>query len=385
MTPAAAPLDLSATLRAAGYTEPELHRLLGITVPDDVGLLNQAPALERLARDYSAAATLIRLFFLETAEPEQHVARVLARRGCADLVALGMLRRRSGKLQARVRIDAVGGQYFVADRRFQGADRAALRLPNGDAVYPASSDSLMLRDAVVVPGARHLLDLCTGSGIQALQLAGSTERVVAVDVNPRAAAAADFNARLNGVENVDVRVGDLYAPVRGERFDVIIANPPFVASPYANAPSYHSGGPRGDRILHRIIAGLGRHLREGGRAFAITHLALRGGEDVQSVASKWFRDFPGRALVLVVETGTPVDLAAAQALFALGRGLQAYAAEVRRWVEYLRRRRIERVSVLLIAAERGVQRSVEVVDAQPRVLPIPLVPAPVERIKKWLG
>jgi carbamoyltransferase len=382
---AAVPLELSATLRAAGYTPAALQRELGISVPDDIGLLNHAPALERLARDGSAAATLIRLFFLETAEPERRLARVFGRRGCTDLVATGVLRRRGPTLQARVRIDAVGGQYLAADRRFQGADRAALGLPRGDAVYPPSSDSLMLRDAVIAPDVRRVLDLCTGSGIQALQLAGSAGGVVAVDVNPRAAAVADFNARLNGVDNVDVRVGDLYAPVRDERFDVIIANPPFVASPYANAPSYHRGGPRGDRVLGRILGGLARHLGDGGRAFAITHLAARGGEDVQSAASKWFRDFPGRALVLIVETGTPVDLAAAQALFALERGLKAYAAEVRGWVEYLRRHRIERVSALLIVAERGEKRGVEVVDAQPRVLPIPLAPQPVERIKSWLG
>jgi carbamoyltransferase len=295
------------------------------------------------------------------------------------------LRHRGAALQARMRIDAIGDQYFVADRRFRVPDHAALRLPKGDAVYPPSSDSLMLHAAVIAPAARRVLDLCTGSGIQAVQLAGSAERVVAVDINPRAAAVAQFNARLNGLENLDVRVGDLYAPLRGEGFDVIIANPPFVASPYANAPSYHSGGTRGDRVLRRIINGLTSHLSEGGRAFAITHLAVRGGEDERCVAAKWFRDFPGRALVLVVETGTPVDLAAAQALFALDRGRKAYAAEVRRWVEYLHRHRVERISALLIVAERGSQRGVEVVHAQPRVLPIPLAPPPVERIKKWLG
>ena len=381
----AVPLQLSAKLRVAGYTPETLQRCLGIAMPDDIGLLNHAPALERLGRDNSAAATMMRLFFLEVAEPQARVARVFGRRGCAGLVALGVLRRQGRTLQARMRIDAVGGQYVVADRRFHAADRAALRLPKGDAVYPPSSDSLMLRDAVIAPDARHVLDLCTGSGIQALQLAGAVERLVAVDINPRAAAVARFNARLNGVENLDVRVGDLYAPVRGERFDVIIANPPFVTSPYANAPSYHSGGPRGDRVLRRIIAGLPGHLGDGGRAFAITHLAVRPGEDVRSVAGEWFRDFPGRALVLVVETGTPVDLAAAQALFALDRGLKAYAAEVRRWVEYLHRHRIERVSALLIVAERGDRRAVDVVDAQPRVLPLPLAPQPVERIKSWFG
>jgi carbamoyltransferase len=383
--PAPFPFELSAALCAAGYTSEALQRLLGITVLDDVGVLNHAPAVERLAHDRSAAATMMRLFFLETAEPVGRVTQALSRRGCSELVAVGALRRRGARLHARVRIDPVGDQHYVADRRFFGVDRAALRLPNGDGVYPPSSDSLLLRAAIAAPAARQVLDLCTGSGIQALQVARAAERVVAVDINPRATAMAAFNARLNAIDNIDVRRGDLYAPVRGERFDLIIANPPFVSSPYAKAPSYHSGGPRGDRVLRRIVAGLATHLCDGGRAFAITHLAVRRGEDVQSVANAWFHDFPGRALVLVVETGTPVDLAAAQALFALDRGLQAYAAEVGRWVRYLRRQRVEQVSALLIAAERSARRGVEVIDARPRVLPIPLAPPPAERIKSWLG
>jgi carbamoyltransferase len=381
----AVPFDLSAVLRAADYTPEALQRLLGITVPDDVGHLNHAPAIERVAHDRSAAATLTRLFFLETAEPERRVAAALPGGVCTELLAMGLLRRRGTTVQARARIDVVGGQYFVSDRRFCCVDRGALRLPKADAVYPPSSDSLMLRDAVSALAARQVLDLCTGSGIQALQVAAAAERVVAVDINARAAAVARFNAQLNGVQNIEVRLGDLYTRVRREQFDLIIANPPFVASPYANAPSYHSGGPRGDRVLRRIVAGLKTHLRDGGRAFAITHLAIRSGEEVGSIAGDWFRNFPGRALVLIIENGTPVDLAAAQALFALERGLEAYAAEVRRWVEYLRRHRIERVSALLIAAERGVERGVEVVDAQPRVLPLPLTPAPAERIRSWFG
>lgn len=379
------PFDLSAALHAAGYAPETLQRLLGITVPDDIGVLNHAPAVERLKHDRSAAAVMIRLFFLEEAEPAARCAQIFSRRGYADLVAMRVLRRRGATVHARVRIDPVGDQHYVADRRFSSVDRTALRLPRGDAVYPASSDSLLLRDVVSAAAPRAVLDLCTGSGIQALQVARAAERVVAVDVNPRAAAVAAFNARLNGMLNIEVRLGDLYSPVRGEQFDLVIANPPFVASPYANAPSYHSGGPRGDRVLRRIIGGLATHLREGGRAFAITHLAVRGGEDVASIAGTWFHDFPGRALVLVVETGTPVDLAAAQALFALDRGLKTYAAEVRRWVQYLRRHRIEQVSALLIAAERGNRRGVDVVEAQPRVLPIPLTPAPADRIKSWLG
>ncbi len=373
-------------LREAGYTPAALQRLLRVTSLDDIGLLNHAAAVERVAGDRSAAAILVRLFFLETDEPDRTVAAIFSHRSRDALLAIRLLCRRGDRWRARVRVDPVGSQYLVADRRLGAGDRSALRLPKGDPVYPLSSDSLLLRDAIIIAGAApRVLDLCTGSGIQAVQVAARAERVVAVDINPRAVALARFNAQLNGIENVDVRLGNLYAPIGTEQFDLVIANPPFVASPYVRAPSYHSGGPRGDRVLRRIIAGLTAHLRAGGRAFAITHMALRGGEEMDAVAGGWFRGFPGRALVLVLETGTPVDLAAAQALFALDRGLAAYAREVKRWVHYLRRHRVNRVAALLIVAERGDRRGVEVIEAQPRVLPIPLSPPPAERIKSWLG
>lgn len=377
--------DWAAQLRAAGYTSETLKRLLHVSVPDDVGWLNHAPALERLRGDRSAAATLVRLLFLETGEAAGAVTTALSRRACEAWITAAALRRQGATICARVRVEAVGDLYFMADRRFLGPDPGALRLGGGDPVYPPSSDSLLLRDALALPPGGRVLDLCTGSGIQALRGAATAQQVVAVDINPRAAAMARLNAQLNGVGNVEVRVGNLYAPVAGESFDAIVANPPFVSSPYATGPSYHSGGPTGDRVLRRILAGLRHHLRPGGRAFAVSHVALRRGEQLEAVAAAWFRDFPGRALVLVCESGSAVDLAAAQALFALRRGFAAYAAEVARWMLYLRRQRIETVSLVLIAAQHAGPVGVEVVDAQVRVLPIPLSAAPADRLRAWLA
>jgi carbamoyltransferase len=192
-----------------------------------------------------------------------------------------------------------------------------------------------------------------------------------------------LNAQLNDAANVEVRVGDLYAPVGGEQFDLIVANPPFVASPYIGGPAYHSGGAAGDTVLRRIIAGWGTRLAGGGRAFAITHRALRAGEDIEAVAGGWFRNFPGRGLVLILERGTAVDLAAAQALFALRQGLAAYGREVTRWIDHLRRLRVRAVVVLLIVAEKRGEQQLEVIEAQPRTLPIPLTPPVSERIANW--
>ena len=373
-------------LREHGYTGEALQRTVGIDSLDDVGLLNHAPALLRVADQRSPVATLIRLFFLEADESQRRATRALSPAMCAHLTAMGVLRHRGDQMRARLRVDPVGEQLFVSDLRFRVSDRGALRLPAGDPVYPPSSDSLLLRDAIVAPSNGSVLDLCTGSGMQAVQRAAGATQVVAVDINPRAAAVARLNARLNEVTNCEVRVGDLYAPVRGEQFDLIVANPPFVASPYeTHAPSYHAGGPTGDRVLRRIVAGFTQHLRPAGRAFAISHVALRAGEEMRTVAARWFRHFAGRAVVLLLETGTPVDLAAAQALFALAGGLRAYAAEVRRWVAYLQRHRIATVALLLIAAERGERRGLDIIEARQRVLPIPLSAPPATRIAAWFG
>lgn len=371
-------------VRRAGY-EPELLReRLGIRFPDDVGLLNRAPALERLRGGTTGADLALRLFFLEAAEPARSAARLFGSRLAGALVAARFLARRGARVAARLRLDVHERLVLLADRRFAATDLGALGLPRGDMVYPPGSDSVLLAEAVPVRSDERVLDLCTGSGIQALQVAPRAAGVVAVDIGRRAAAMARYNAALNEARGVEVREGDLYRPVRGERFDLIVANPPFVPA-RRRGPAYHSGGPRGDRVLRRVVEGWDAHLRPGGRAFAISHLAVRHGETVEDVVRPWVRGFGGRCLALTLEAGSPVDLAAAQSLFALDDGFAAYGREVEDWTAYLRRQRVEQVVLLLLAAERGGPASLEVTQAFQRTLPLPLSQPPPALIAAWLG
>jgi len=296
---------------------------------------------------------------------------------------LRTLARRGRSLRARLRLDGHAGLALLADLRFRRPDLGGLGLPRGDMVYPPGSDSILLADAVVARDGERVLDLCTGSGIQGLAVAARAASVVAVDLGRRAAAMARANAALNGLP-LEVREGDLYRPVRGERFDLILANPPFVPA-RTRGPAYHSGGPRGDRVLRRVVEGWDAHLRDGGRALAISHLALRRGETAADALRPWARGFAGRVVALVLETGTPIDLAAAQALFALDGGFADYEREVRDWVAYLHRQRIEQVVVLLLAAERGGAARFDVVEASQRVLPIPLSHPPATVLQQQLG
>jgi release factor glutamine methyltransferase len=122
-------------------------------------------------------------------------------------------------------------------------------------------------EAQQLGGDAEVLDMGTGSGVCAVFAARVARRVVAVDINPAAVRCARINALLNHVEQrIDVRHGDLFAPVAHERFDLILFNPPFLR-----------GLPRDDRdrawrspdIAERFAAGLGEHLKPGGAALVV--------------------------------------------------------------------------------------------------------------------
>ena len=117
-------------------------------------------------------------------------------------------------------------------------------------------------------------DLCTGSGALAVgaALAGAG-RVTAVDVSRRAVATVRLNAALNRVSVRAVR-GDLLAALPGERFDVVVSNPPYVPDPSDDLPSRGAaraweGGRDGRTLLDRLIAQAPSHLRPGGRLLVV--------------------------------------------------------------------------------------------------------------------
>jgi release factor glutamine methyltransferase len=133
---------------------------------------------------------------------------------------------------------------------------------------PRTGEFLASRlDARLVGRDAEVLDMGTGCGVCAVFAAKHARRVVAVDINAEAVRCAGINARLNHQEaKIDVRQGDLFEPVRSERFDLVLFNPPFLR-----------GTPRDDRdrawrssdVAERFAAGLGDHLNPGGSALVV--------------------------------------------------------------------------------------------------------------------
>ena len=168
------------------------------------------------------------------------------------------------------RVYALTGRARYDDFRFE----RVLGMPI--VVLPTVANPKVLRtgaffashlDARLIGADADVLDMGTGSGICALFAARIARRVVAVDINPAAISCARVNALLNGLDaRVDAREGDLFEPVAGERFDVVLFNPPFLL-----------GVPKDDRdaawrsndIAERFAAGLPTHLKSGGVALLL--------------------------------------------------------------------------------------------------------------------
>ncbi|MDZ4720932.1 MAG: methyltransferase [Roseiflexaceae bacterium] len=119
------------------------------------------------------------------------------------------------------------------------------------------------------PQARAL-DLGCGTGLQALVAARHGMQVVAIDVNPHAVRCTQINALLNNrQQQIVVCLGDLFAPVARQRFDLVIINPPYFAgvphTPLEQA--FHS--PDLPDLAWRFATQLGAHLVPKGKALIV--------------------------------------------------------------------------------------------------------------------
>jgi release factor glutamine methyltransferase len=125
-------------------------------------------------------------------------------------------------------------------------------------------------------GTQRILDIGTGSGAIALALARERPQaqITATDISPAALQIARLNAdQLHIGESIRFLEGGLYAPVQGERFDLIVSNPPYLARAsatglppeLAHEPEQALfGGADGYEVLKPLIAGAGEALLPGG-------------------------------------------------------------------------------------------------------------------------
>ena len=303
--------DLWGTEAAAALSRG--HRLpaeRALTTPQRFGSVTGVPDPRSVAAR-ARTATLAAAFVLGLPVSRDALDEALPTVRSEGAATLGLVEFDGGRARSLVDLrpyaftDAQGqGAWWIASDLGELATGGAL---GEDHVLGVGGASMTLSGLMIDDPVESALDLGTGCGIQALHASRHAGRVIATDISERAIGFARVNAELNGVTNIEFRVGDLFEPVAGERFDRIVSNPPFVITPRAAdvpAYEYRDAGMVGDALVRAVIEGIGQHLTAGGVAQLLGNWEYRAGVGSLDRVSGWL-----------------------DALYAAGHGLDSWIVE----------------------------------------------------------
>jgi SAM-dependent methyltransferase len=235
-----------------------------------------APVLYRdFARKRPGAETLFQLFTLLRPTPLARVEELLGASLVDRLLELEMGVVRDGRFVTRLAATAFAPRIFFHDCNDFGTHEKA------EHVFLGRCSTRLASAGATVQRTRRFeraLDLCTGSGIQALSLAGSAGEVVGGDINPRALRFARANAIANGITHATFVESDLFASIPG-RFDIVVANTPFLLLHEGSQARSGYGGHLGMEVELRLFEGLDARLTDGGIALVVASSAVVAGED----------------------------------------------------------------------------------------------------------
>jgi methyltransferase family protein len=334
-------VELAASLRRAGYETARIQERLG-TGDQLLARSPELPSYLRRLGDADALALLLRLFLLgvpvRRASLEMHVDIELR----ARLTAARLLVEDGEAVHGAARL-------VPHDELLVTSDHAAAAEDHVDHVPGVHRPSVALAHLTARGEGERALDLCTGNGIQAILLAAHAEHVVATDVNERALRYAAFNAALNGARNVETRHGSFFEPVEGERFDLVVANPPYVVSP-ETAYLFRDSGMRGDAVSEHVVRGAPPLLAPGGFASILIAWSLDP-DDPGARPRAWLERSGCDAVLLHTSTDDPLETATVWNRELLDRP-QAYADALDRWLDYYQRLGIEHLGYACVVLRK---------------------------------
>lgn len=349
-------------LTDAGYRLEEVTTRLGEAAVAGLARNSALPARRGLAGQADPQADLIRLWLLADAVPLERARRTLG--AVEELLAAGLLVCSGDEVRATVELKPYGDEELSAwiCSDLTPLDGRSIP-PRSDFVLGASPASTTLAQLIPRDHIESVLDLGTGCGIQALHLAEHAERIVATDLNPRALQLATITLGLAQVE-ADLRLGSLYQPVAGERFDLIVTNPPYVISPPARSELvYREGSQVGDGLMRTVVTEAVEHLNPDGTLLVLGNWAITD-QPWEERLNEWIAPTGCDALVLQREVLDPYEYIE---LWLADAGLASstvYEQRYGEWLDYFNDCGIRRVGMgwLALRASGREQPQVRIED-----------------------
>lgn len=341
--------DLSRTLSDAGYTVEGVRALLGTVASEALDRNAAVPARQVLADDHSALGTAVRLLLLGVPVTADDAAQIVD----PSLDWSDLLQPTDEGIRSVVEIAP-----YAADRHdwLIASDWAASRTGRAtttEHVLGVGGASTMLAQCTVRPDVARALDVGTGCGIQAFHLAQHSREVVATDISSRCLEVTRFNSELNDIP-VELRQGSLLDPVLGERFDLIVSNPPFViASPREQRHDYRDSGLVGDEVCARLVRGASERLTDGGWCQLLANWEITDGSDWPAHARMWLDASPLDAWTVQRHVQDPAEYVETWLRDAGDHWRPDYDDVYAEWLKALERRGVLGVGFGLITLRQG--------------------------------
>lgn len=370
--------ELRSALTQEGFTADAVLDRIGQTGQDGLRRNCTVPARDALGDDQSPLATLIELFPLNLPVPAAQVEAALP---AAALTNEGLLEPTAdGRIRARVDLrpysfETRQGQWdgWVVSDPTPGLDYQTHPIKS-DYVLGVSPASTTLAQLTVDSHVGSALDLGTGCGVQSLHLSTHADRITATDVNPRVLKLAQITADLNEID-IDLRDGSLFEPVRGEKFDLIVSNPPYVMSPPdSERLTYRETGFSADDLIHQIVSGSSDHLNEGGICQVLANWAITGDQPWEERLAGWA---PAGADLWVIERER-LDPYAYIEMWLTDAGLAgdpSWGVRYREWLDYFARLDIQGIGMgWITVTNAGRQRPQITIESWPHEVHQPVGP-----------
>ena len=138
-----------------------------------------------------------------------------------------------------------------------------------DLVYIPSDDTFLLAENLEIKEGQSVLEIGTGSGLVSMYASLLTDDVTATDINYNALELAEKNFKLNDINTIRLEFGDLFEPVKNEKFDVILFNTPYLPTDTDDIIDddlnyAFDGGIDGRKVIDRFINEVSHYLNDGG-------------------------------------------------------------------------------------------------------------------------